>query len=140
MKTQISKDLKAKKQNAIRQLRAIEAIETAQLQNVHYPAIKKQYEGKYFKKRNTYGGNDKGWNLYVHVVEIKPEHVYFIGKNNEPTSHFSGWTFEFTSDKTLSISQEKSGYIHSLVGKEISKKEFMSAFNKEIAKLQALSV
>lgn len=34
------------------------------------PELTKQYAGKFFKYRNTYGGDSKGWWLYSHCVKV----------------------------------------------------------------------
>ena len=94
--------------------------------------INKKYEGKYFRHRNGYNEKDRWWR-YIKVTQIKPSDIYDT-KGNGITSHYHGWYFETTTEGMFIVSKEKYGYIH-LLGTEISKKEFYSAYNSAIKKL-----
>lgn len=100
----------------------------------HYPLIKKEFEGKYFKYNNGYNAEDR-WSLYTKIVEIKPDDVYDT-HGNGVTSRFTGWSFEVTSDNRIHIEKSRN-YVHS-IGKQITEKEFITAWNRMVKKIDAL--
>lgn len=119
--------METRKEELQKQLRAIAKQEEKELIAKHYPEFKKLV-GKFFKIRNTYGSNCKGWWLYRQVTEIKPPHVYDT-RVNGVACLYNGWSFETCTYKHTRIEKIKQGYVHSL-GKEITKQEFLTAYNK----------
>ena len=108
------------------QLAAIIKKEAKDFSEKHYPHFKK-FQGAFFKHNDTYGRGST-WHVYVAVTRIKMDDVYdTVG--NGPASHYRGWSFQTTPDGHVHIEKNTTGYIHSL-GKQISKREFMSAWKK----------
>lgn len=118
---------KAQLQSELKKI--FEAEEKALIEE-HYPKFKNKYEGKCFKIRNRYGGDSKGWWLYVKVTEIKPEDVYDTSGNGVACK-YTGWQFQVDEHGNINISKEDFGYCHSL-GQLISEGEFNAAWNKMI--------
>lgn len=114
-----------RKEQLQKELTAIIEQETKEMIKANYPQIKKDFEGKYYKVRNTYGGECKGWWLYKKITKIKPESLYEIA--NGIAAHCEGFTFQKTNDGIITIEKSKHIYLHG-VGKEISKREFMKAW------------
>lgn len=94
---------------------------------INYPEMKRKYEGKFFRTRNTYGGDSKGWWLYTNITLIKEEDVYDTGGQGI-TTRYSGWSFEKTEHGDIEICTKKTGYAHSC-GEEITEDVFISAWN-----------
>lgn len=132
----MAETLLEKRSRLKKELDALAKAERKEIIEQHYPQFKKRFEGKYFKYRNRYGGDSKGWWLYTKVTEIKPEFVYDTGGNGI-TSHYRGWSFQVTEDGNISIDKVKYGYVHSLK-QEISETEFLAAWNKMIEKINTL--
>lgn len=100
----------------------------------HFEEFKK-LEGKYFKFRNGYGGNQKKWWQYLKVKSIKKEDLYVSGEDRV-LSYFTGITFEITSLGIAEIQFNHKGYVHSLDSyTEISESEFNKQLKSLIGKL-----
>jgi hypothetical protein len=127
--------MKSEKEILQDKLNAIEKKEAEDIIRLHYPEFKK-FEGRYFRTKNSYGGGCKDWFYYTKILTIKPEYIYYI-KSQGITSYFDGYSFEVTSDGTISIRNIKMGYLHHLVT-EIPEKEFNESWNKMIEKLNKL--
>ncbi len=123
------------KQELQKELSKIVAQERKDFTAKHYPECK-AFEGRYFKYRNSYGGDNKGWWLYTKVVEVKPEVVYEIN-DGDATATYSGWSFQTDTHKQVSIEKNRRSYLHSL-GKEISETEFIEAWNKMVDNIDLL--
>ena len=99
----------------------------------HFEEFKK-LEGKYFKFRNSYGGNQKKWWQYLKVQSIKKEDLYVSGE--KVFSHFTGMTFELTSNDIAEIKINHKGYAHALDSyTEISEAEFNKQLKSLIGKI-----
>lgn len=88
------------------------------------PGLKKQYEGKYFKYKNS-TGTDKGWYIYLHVISVEHEH------------EFKGVVFEIAPEDTYCgfkyrVETEVS---RNLCNTEISNEEYSLAKEKFIISL-----
>lgn len=132
------KDILSKKAKLQKQLNDIIEQEEKNMVAIHYPIFKKKYEGKYFKRRNSYSCPEKKsdyWWTYCKVTEIKPSDIY--QGHNCILSKFDGYSFEIDKDGNIRITQEKYGYTH-MLGQEISEKEFNDAWNKMINKINAI--
>ena len=96
----------------------------------YIPEFKEKYEGTFYKFRNSYGLNEKGWNLYYAVTSLDDIHIYT--DRIEPIC--SGWSFQCTSDGRIEIQAEKSIFCGKLE-KKITPKEFYDAYNKMIKRI-----
>lgn len=133
----LSKGMASRKEELQNELNKIATIEEQEIINTHYPSMKKKYEGKYFKCRNSYNQKERWW-LYIKVTGIKPEDVYDT-KGNGITSHYSGFKFETDSYGQVTIEKEKYGYVHSL-GQQITKREFDAAWKKTLKNINAIGL
>jgi len=132
----MKKGLLATKKKLQNQLNAIAKQEEKELIEKNHPIFKAKFEGKYFKTINSYNSTDKGWWLYIKILEIKPSDVYnSIG--NEVTASYHGWSFQTTCYNEIIIDKEKNGYVHS-IDMEITEDEFYTAYNKMIASIDKL--
>jgi hypothetical protein len=113
------------KEELQRQLKLIHKKEDKEFVQLHYPEFKK-LEGKYFKKRNSYGSG-KNWWMYIKIVSIKETDVY-SGSGGIALSHYRGYSFQICSSGNISVEKINHGYAHDL-GKEITKKEFDAAWS-----------
>ena len=79
------------------------------------PELKKKYEGKYFKYKNSYSDRESWW-LYYYCKKV--DDCYYTITNNfqEKTD---GFEFDIDSDTSIN-----------LLGEEISHKEYNTALNK----------
>ena len=99
----------------------IEALETKQ----ELPALKKKYEGKYFKYRNTYGGSCKDWWLYHFVIEVSD------------SCYAKVISWEETTRQHIKI-QKKDMCSLNILGEEITAEEYEQALNKFRIEILAL--
>jgi len=83
------------------------------------PALIKKYEGKYFKFRNSYGGDRKKWWMYVKCMKVK--------SRDEITSF--AFQKDIYGEITTSVKKRTS---ESILQIEITKREFDTAYNKMI--------
>lgn len=113
------------KEELQKQLKKIEKQEEKEFVKQHFPQFKK-LEGKYFKRRNSYG-QGKNWWMYIKITSITEQDVY-TGVGGIALCHYRGYSFQTCSDGNISIEQVKRGYMHD-IGTEITKKEFDAAWN-----------
>lgn len=118
-----------------KKLAAIEQKEYDQMVKKHHPILKKKYEGKYFKRINSYGKGSKKWPIYTAVVEIRPEDVYPM--QNEVTATFKGWSFQAENRGVMIINKNENTYL-TLLEAEISREEFEKAWENFKRKLPKL--
>jgi hypothetical protein len=126
-----------KKEQLQKELNAIAKQEHKEMIDANYPEFKK-LEGRFFKYKNSYSLPEKPsdyWWLYQKVIEIKPEDIY-MGANG-PLSHYRGWSFQTDKHGTITIENNKHGYVHGLE-KEITEAEFNEAWNKMVERLSNL--
>lgn len=105
----------------------------------NYELFKRQFEGKFFKLRNNYScpeTKEDYWFLYTHITSITEESLY-ASCDGRVLCHCNGWSFQTDKYGNISISKVENGYTHS-VGKEITKKEFDSAYELMLSKIQQL--
>lgn len=87
------------------------------------PELKKNFIGKFFRYRNRYGGDDKGWWLYQYVID-------FSGPDfNVPNPTFKVFSFQTCTDGRTEVRLEKWHY-QSGLGDQITRKEFVAAYQK----------
>lgn len=129
------------KAKLVKKLRAIQEIENRELAEVHYPEIKEKYEGKFFKRVNSFSDNHT-WIMYEKVVSISKEDVYPLNKG--VTSYFKGFSLQLIPESktggkpfSLQITKISHGYIHGL-GEEISEQEFKEAWGKGMEYMNSL--
>jgi hypothetical protein len=127
----IFKDIRGQQMNLKEQLdkinkernQIIDLIEKQELEK-KLPILKKKYEGKYFKCKNSYSASDE-WYLYSHCAKITNLHEALV--NSFQTTSLGKSKFE-TRDT----------YYDSLFEIEITKKEYQKAladFKKRLNKL-----
>lgn len=122
-----------------KELNDIAEKERQQIIKENYPAIKKKYEGQYFRVRNCYSMAEKKsdyWFLYHKVTAIRPEDVYDINGNGI-AAHCEAYCFQTDKYGNISIENKKKTYVH-ILGKKISKNEFNAAWNKMVDKINIL--
>jgi hypothetical protein len=85
--------------------------------DIELPALKKKYEGKYFKYKNSYSGGDNWW-LYSKCVEVKATRVFI--RNHFQTDTMGKCDFEVNSKE----------YSPSTFQVQITKKEYNAALKK----------
>lgn len=133
----LSKAMQARKEELSNELQKIATIEEQEIINEHYPAIKKKFEGKYFRCRNSYNAKESWW-MYIKVVQIKPDDVYDT-KGNGVTAHYSGFNFQTDSNGNVTVEIVKWGYVHT-VGQKITKKEFDAAWRKTLKNINSIGL
>lgn len=107
-------DLKKVEAERSRLVDAISKLET----EISLPDIKKRYEGKYFKYRNSYGPRSKGWWLYSFVIEV-------MGPDNFIVDSFE------TDEKGEAVFQhKKSEFSEHLFQQSIHKSVYNAALKK----------
>lgn len=116
-----------KKEELQRQLDEITLKEDNEMIDKAYPALK-EYEGKYFKVKNSYG-NGKDWWIYIKVTSVERSDMYVSGE--KVLSNYTGVHFQTDVAGRIHVELNYRGYIHSLE-KEISEK----VFYKELAKIK----
>jgi len=124
--------MKLSKEDLQKQLNAIAKQEEKEMIEREYPKFK-EFEGRCFKTRNNYSCPEKPsdyWFLYTKITSVKKADIYDT-RANGPASHYTGWSFQTDKYGRVNVEKEVRGYIHSL-DKEISEKEFKSAWNKVI--------
>ena len=88
------------------------------------PDLEKNVIGKFFKYRNNYGGDDKGWWLYQYVIG-------FSGPDfNIPNPTFKVFSFQTCTDGRTEIRHEKYSFHSSIGPDQITRGEFMRAYEK----------
>lgn len=107
---QAEKELELKKQAYWKQQDLVDELKTTEL----LPKLIKDYKGKFFKERNSYGGGREDWFIYYYVNEVT----------------------DFMRLETTSIQKDCEGQVTiepshnlpvSMCKNEISKEEFLSA-------------
>lgn len=78
------------------------------------PNKKLEYEGKFYKMKNSYGRDSKSWWLYTYVHEVND------------LSYFTGTTFELCENGNIDITFTPYQSLN-LLGKEISQEEYEEA-------------
>lgn len=126
----------SRKEELRKELNKIEEKEFKDIITAEFPKLRDLVLDKYFKYRNSYGGDNKGWWLYRKVTDINPSDVYLLS-NNEPTARCKGFSFEIRTNGEISIQQKDDTYIH-ILGQEITEREFNEAWNKMCDKIKAL--
>lgn len=98
------------------------------------PQYKKEWLGRCFKYRNSYGGGESNWWLYAKITKI--EGVNFMCSNGvEP--NFYCFTFQKTSMNIIEIQPKQFKYrLNDWV--EISKREFNTAYKKLLKELNGI--
>jgi len=81
-----------------------------------------KYLGKYYKYRNSYGGDREEWWIYVRVDEIKDNGILYT-------------SFEKTSMNYIEIKLKDYAYGHHLFENEISEREYAEAWQKQLKEL-----
>ena len=92
------------------------------------PELEKQFVGKFFKCRNSYGSGDKGWWLYSYVISL-PKNFNILN----PT--FYVYSFQTTTFPDVEIRIYDITFSHSLE-QEITSKEFMTAYQNMLKKIE----
>ncbi|MFA6290150.1 MAG: hypothetical protein WC637_00135 [Victivallales bacterium] len=93
------------------------------------PDLKKNFIGHFFKQRNSYGGNSKGWWRYHYVIEFSSKDF------NIPNPTFKVCSFEVRERGDVSV--ERSDYCYrSSLEQEITRKEFMAAYSKMLKAIE----
>lgn len=125
--------LRAKRSELMLKVKALDIQIEKQLQKEHLPEFKK-LEGRFFKKKNSYG-TGKEWWLYTKVVRILRKDLYWSGENVLAT--YTGIEFQTCVHGITTIEYAHHGYCHSL-GKEIPESEYNAALAKIKNKLKLL--
>jgi hypothetical protein len=86
------------------------------------PELRKQFVGKFFKTRNSYGGDDKGWWLYRYILSLPDDF-------NIPNPDFKVFSFEAREDGNTNINLSTLCW-QSILGKQITREEFMAAYGR----------
>ena len=97
-------------------------------QEVFRPKLEKQFVGKFFKCRNSYGSGDKGWWLYSYVISLPKDF-------NIPNPNFYVYSFQTTTFPDVEIRTHDVTYSYSLE-QEITSKEFMTAYQRMLKKIE----
>ena len=92
------------------------------------PKLEKKYVGKFFKCRNSYGSGDKGWWLYSYVISL-PKNF------NIPNPVFYIYSFQMTTRSGVEIQTHDITFSY-LFEQEITRKEFMTAYQKMLKKIE----
>jgi len=95
-------------------------------------------EGKCFKYKNSYSlpkTKEDYWWLYIKVVKIEKSDLRESG--NRILCSYNGWSFQTCTHETISINFNRNGYIDG-IGKEITSKEFNTAWNQLLEKVKLL--
>ncbi len=129
----MNEEIKNRKLELQKELSALSAAETKQAVKEYYHKFK-EYEGKFFKTRNSYA-TGRDWMLYRKVTKVTASMIYTSGEN--VLSHYEGWSFQTDHYGAVTVEKERNGYIHSL-GEEITESEFLNAWNKMADKLNNL--
>lgn len=100
-----------------------ERLEDARFQQ-ELPELNSKYLGKFFKYRNSYGNDCKGWWLYTHVLEIKSR------------NHFIVNSFQITPDMYEFKIREKT---YGSMDIEITEQEYKTELKKFISATKKLA-
>lgn len=91
------------------------------------PALKKKFEGKYFRCRNSYGGGGGKWWYYSYCRKVVKRNKFIID------------SFQTTPDGKSEFHVNESSY-ETLLQQEITKKEYTDALKAFIKNVKKLAV
>lgn len=112
---ELKEQLTTKEKERVQILNKIDKAERTELE----PELKKRFEGKFFKYRNSYGSGGKWW-LYAHCTAVKHP---FIISNTFQICTYGNADFK-VGDKSSMRHFQNDGY------KQITKAEYKKAFTK----------
>lgn len=93
--------------------------------DLQLPALKKKYEGKYFRYNNGYNAQDR-WNLYSHCIEVKFFREFICN------------SFETDSNGKSEFKVGAKEFSTTLFQTPIAKRQYLAALKKFKAKLSKL--
>jgi hypothetical protein len=88
------------------------------------PELEKTFVGKFFKYRDSYGSDDKGWWLYQYVIGLSGPDF------NIPNPTFKVFSFQTCTYGKTEIHRDDYYFQTSLGPKQITRREFVAAYEK----------
>lgn len=127
--------LQEEKERLHLRIQEIKAIADKEIAEVHIPALKEKFAGKYFKYQNSYGPSTEKWWMYIYVQSVAD--VYMLADGN-PIATLSGWSFQTDCHGNVEIEVNKSCYSTDLTINEITQKEFREHYDNMQKQLSQL--